>query len=349
MGKLDNGKSGAIFIGFIILLIIFQTVVALTVTNGNAEMWVFAFGSQLVFALSVFIGFLYFKIDVLELSGIKRKVSVATLLFSVLIGVLSLVAFLPLAYLFLRLLNILGYNYIPQYADFTSSGGLFLLGLLGLALFPAIGEELMFRVNMVSGFKGVNRGFAILMSALFFALIHGNASQFVHQFLIGAVMAYIYIITRSIWASAAMHFTNNVIALSISYLEARRDLSALNRILDASTPQSVLLLVATAIIGSIVLIIVLWQFTRYLIKRKEKEEDLPYADATAELRGKYRGKHSEKLGIFASVKTAIAYLDRASGAPIVLSAGSDRVKGGFFGALGLVILIWLGNTLLVLL
>lgn len=346
MSKLNNGKSGAIFIGFLILLLVFQTIIIFTVSDENAQMWVFAFGSQLIFALSVLAGFFYYKIDFLEVSGIKRKISVKQLLFAALTGVICLVAFLPLAYLFLKLLDILGYNYTPQYGDYTSSAGLFLLGILGLAVCPALGEELMFRVNMVGGFKGVNRGFAIFMSALFFALMHGNASQLVHQFLIGVVMAYVFIITRSMWAPVMMHFTNNILALGISYAEERYDTSALDAFLNANTPKSALTLAGAAIIGSIVLIIVLWLFTKHLIKCKEKEEGLPYENVTREVFDHYRKKGATKVGVLGSVKASLMYLDRDNGVPIILGE-KERINGSFFGALGLIALIWLSNLFLV--
>ncbi len=346
MGKLDNGKSGAIFIGFLIMLLVFQMIVMFTVTDENAELWVFAFGSQLIFALSVLVGFFYYKADFVEISGIKRKIDLKIILFSVLTGILCLVAFLPLAYLFLKLLDILGYTYMPQYGDYSSTTGLFLLGILGLAVCPALGEELMFRVNMVGGFKGVNRGFAILMSALFFALMHGNATQLVHQFLIGVVMAYVFLITRSMWAPVIMHFTNNVLALSLTLIEERFDMSALNAFLSVSNTESALLLVCAAIFGSIVLIIVLWLFIKHLIKRKEKEEGISYATIAGELLDKYRRSGSDKVGVLALLKTAPTYLDRNNGTPITVSAERDRIKWSFFGALGLIAIIWLANLFL---
>lgn len=351
MDRLNNGKSGTIFTGFLILLLVFQSIVLFSVDNENAQMWVNSFGTQLIFALAVIVGVYVYRVDFIEISGIKRTLKVKQVLAVIGITALSFIAFLPLAYFFLKLLNILGYNYLPQYGDFVSTNWLFLLGIVGLAIFPAIGEELMFRVNMVNGFKGKGYGFAILMSALIFALMHGNASQLVHQFMIGAVMAYLFIITRTMWASVIFHFTNNMIALSISLIEARFNTQALDDFLSLESAGSIIGMSIMAIIGIILLIIMLKLFTKNCIKRKEQEESVPFLETAKVCVEKYQKSSKKigtvKLGALGFIKTALVYLDRKNGAPIVIETQKDPITWGFWGGFGLILFIWIANIFMV--
>ena len=42
--------------------------------------------------------------------------------------------------------------------------------------------------------------YAILITAGMFSLMHGNPIQTVHQFLLGAVLAYVVLVSKSLWA-----------------------------------------------------------------------------------------------------------------------------------------------------
>ena len=65
-------------------------------------------------------------------------------------------------------------------------------------------------------------GWAIVISALFFALIHMNPWQALNAFIIGVIMGFIYYKTGSLWLTMLMHFVNNgfaVIMTQFSQLE----------------------------------------------------------------------------------------------------------------------------------
>ncbi|NCA68041.1 MAG: hypothetical protein EOM87_08260, partial [Clostridia bacterium] len=164
MNKLDANKSGKIFIGAFISLLVFQVVILVLNIQGDTLNWVFAFGGQLIFAGAAGAGCAYYKVNIAELSGIRRTLSIKQIFGVILIAALSIVAFVPIAVIFLKLIAKLGYNFQPQYGDFVSTSKVFLLGIVALAILPAIGEELLFRVNMVSGFKRSGYIFAILSS-----------------------------------------------------------------------------------------------------------------------------------------------------------------------------------------
>lgn len=59
---------------------------------------------------------------------------------------------------------------------------------------------------------------AIGISALFFALIHGNLQQGVPAFLMGIVFGYVYYRTGSLKLTMLMHFVNNTFAYLIAQI-----------------------------------------------------------------------------------------------------------------------------------
>jgi len=178
-------------------------------------------GNQVVFFLTCLVFTRLKGISLASLTGVKRVPKVYLFPLFALIAVLCVFAFAPIAGLFSSLLASLGYTYVPQYFVPFDHVGLFVLALLGLSLLPAIGEETLMRGVLLSGAKRKSPVFAIWFTALVFALFHGNLVQLVHQFLLGAVMAYLVLLTRSIWASAVVHAVNNATALLVEFLYAK--------------------------------------------------------------------------------------------------------------------------------
>ena len=72
------------------------------------------------------------------------------------------------------------------------------VNLILTSLLAPIFEELFFRKLLIDRTVKYGAKLSILLSALLFALFHGNLSQFFYAFLIGAFFAYIYIKTGKI-------------------------------------------------------------------------------------------------------------------------------------------------------
>lgn len=99
----------------------------------------------------------------------------------------------------------------------TGSGSIsalevFLL-VVSTAIIPGIVEEIMFRGIILTNLIPYGRGMAIVCSALLFGLMHKNPSQFLYTTLMGIVLGYIYVRTRSIWICVLIHFTNNALGI----------------------------------------------------------------------------------------------------------------------------------------
>lgn len=92
------------------------------------------------------------------------------------------------------------------------------LAVLAIGLGPAIGEELFCRGFLGQGLAGRYRTWvAALLASFFFGLIHLDPPHAIWAMLMGIVLHFSYLMTRSILTPMLIHFFNNSIAvLSIS-------------------------------------------------------------------------------------------------------------------------------------
>ena len=88
-----------------------------------------------------------------------------------------------------------------------------LLMFLSTAIIPAVVEEILFRGVVLSNLLPYGKTTAIVGSAVLFGLMHGNILQFLYTTLLGVVIGYIYVQTRSIWVCMLIHFFNNGISV----------------------------------------------------------------------------------------------------------------------------------------
>ena len=84
--------------------------------------------------------------------------------------------------------------------------------VLGMALVPAIFEELFFRKWILNASKKYGNLFAILFSAILFGIYHMNLSQGIFACLLGIVFGVIVVKTGTIKYTVLLHFLNNVAA-----------------------------------------------------------------------------------------------------------------------------------------
>lgn len=101
-----------------------------------------------------------------------------------------------------------------------SEGWQLLLGLLVVAVIPAIGEEFLFRGIVQNLFLRASRNHhaAIWFSAVLFSAIHLQFYGFVPRMLLGAMFGYLYWWTKDLRVSIFAHFVNNGFMLLMIYL-----------------------------------------------------------------------------------------------------------------------------------
>jgi membrane protease YdiL (CAAX protease family) len=103
-----------------------------------------------------------------------------------------------------------------------NSGARFAVGVLVIALVPAVAEELVFRgviqKNLVRWFSP---HVGVWLGAAIFSAIHMQFFGFVPRFVLGLVLGYLYLWSGNILVSMAAHFTQNALQLLILYLTQR--------------------------------------------------------------------------------------------------------------------------------
>ena len=92
---------------------------------------------------------------------------------------------------------------------FLTAGG----ALLAFAALPAICEEFVFRAILCREFedKGVFR--AVVISSVFFALLHFNIKNLLVYLFCGCILALVLYATRSLWGAVLAHFLYNIFGI----------------------------------------------------------------------------------------------------------------------------------------
>lgn len=95
----------------------------------------------------------------------------------------------------------------------------YLLYFISVSILPAIFEELLFRGAVLQSLRQFGDKFAIISSALIFALAHGNLIQGINTFMMGLLIASVVVYTGSLKVGILMHFCNNFFFTLIGSME----------------------------------------------------------------------------------------------------------------------------------
>lgn len=96
-----------------------------------------------------------------------------------------------------------------------------LLNVLMLCVVPAVCEELVFRAGLHRLTAGLGAKVYVVVSAVCFALFHGNLYQIFYAFALGVLLAYLYLRTGKIVLCMAVHFCINLVGtVAAMYLAA---------------------------------------------------------------------------------------------------------------------------------
>ncbi len=95
-----------------------------------------------------------------------------------------------------------------------TNGAAFLLTFLAVAIVAPIAEEIFFRGFLYGGLRGrIGVIGAVIVSALFFTILHFTLDQFIPIFVLGVFLAGLYETTGSLWPGIFLHAANNGISL----------------------------------------------------------------------------------------------------------------------------------------
>ena len=174
-------------------------------------------------ALYIGIFFAYNKINKVSFKAVNLKFKMPwhTYLILIAVGVLSLLGinyFIGATDNFLSLIGFPITEGLPMVNP--TSFPLYLLALLLMAFIPAVCEELLFRGVILHGLRDrFGTWSSIALSALMFALMHGNLQQFVYPFILGGIMGWLVTKTGSLFSSMIVHFINNFLVVTFAYIQ----------------------------------------------------------------------------------------------------------------------------------
>tara|TARA_R110002095_G_scaffold194363_2_gene172630 strand:- start:294 stop:1553 length:1260 start_codon:yes stop_codon:yes gene_type:complete len=89
--------------------------------------------------------------------------------------------------------------------------------VLVIAVFPAIGEEIVFRGLIGRGLLarwGLIPG--IVITSIMFGMVHAHPAHVMAVIPLGMFMHFVYYVTRSFWAPVLVHFLNNAFAVTMA-------------------------------------------------------------------------------------------------------------------------------------
>lgn len=91
---------------------------------------------------------------------------------------------------------------------------------IAVAVVPALVEEFAIRGAVMQPLRRYGDKFAILASAIVFAVLHGNLIQAPFALIAGIGIGYAVCITNSLWTGVLIHFCNNLYAVATEFMVA---------------------------------------------------------------------------------------------------------------------------------
>lgn len=202
------------------------------------------------------------------------------------IGVLCFFINIAVSSLFNGILSFTGYDFNKFSSSSDSSNmsvGNFFIDLFIVAVLPALCEEFLHRGIVLQGIKHGGFKKAILLSSMLFALLHFNIQQVSYAFVIGLILGFVAVVSKNIWPSVIIHFTNNAISVYLDYASANKwwlgsllsDIQSALIAGNAAVIFIVCVLILLAVIGLLCLFIWLL-YKQSMLKRVYKAIDKVY-------------------------------------------------------------------------
>jgi membrane protease YdiL (CAAX protease family) len=109
---------------------------------------------------------------------------------------------------------------LPDYAS-PQTGTELLFDLLAISIAAAFAEELFLRGVVLQPLRRYGDNFAIVLSAILFALLHKNLAQAPMAFVAGLGLGWAAVRTGSLWISICIHAVNNAVSVLSDFAVTR--------------------------------------------------------------------------------------------------------------------------------
>lgn len=107
---------------------------------------------------------------------------------------------------------------MPEIPAPTKSPAGILIFYIGIAVVPALVEEMAFRGVVMSALRRFGDTFAVVCSAILFGLMHCNLQQIPFAIMAGIFIGYAVVITDSLWTGIIIHFLNNAFSATVTLI-----------------------------------------------------------------------------------------------------------------------------------
>ena len=151
-----------------------------------------------------------------------------------------------------------------------------------VAILPGFFEEFTHRGLLSAGYKECGWKFVVL-SALFFSLMHQNITQTGYTFTDGLMMALVMYYTGSIWPSMFMHFLNNAWSVFMGYVADTGGVFEFLAVAENwlySTVGGLIVIVFAVLVCSALVVLMFWRMRNEAVK-KARIDDRPFKDTLA--------------------------------------------------------------------
>ena len=173
--------------------------------------------SQLIVFSVAFIASRIRRVDYLSGGGFIFRLDMVNAFFGVMLAVSLILLFSDLHYSFVDSAQRLFYGRsLQEYEQLLKdrmrgdAGYYLLYTFVVVPVFPAFFEEAFCRGVIMRGTSQFGKGFAIIVSAIFFTLMHGNLNQVVLQFVFGLAVGAVVMLTQNFAVGCFMHLFYNV-------------------------------------------------------------------------------------------------------------------------------------------
>ena len=225
--KLLGKASGLSVIGYVLVQNILSVLIFMTplgnlyMTDATVQSIVTIFYSVLSLLIPFGIaGFYLEKRTGTDIFKFGKPVSTPLMLAATALGFFVCLVGNYLTSVFVNLADFVGITLTsPEYTvpeDFAGRA----VYVLAVAAVPALVEEFAIRGAVLQPLRRYGDKFAILASAVVFAVLHGNLIQAPFALIAGIGIGYAVCITNSIWTGVLIHFCNNFYAVITEFMLA---------------------------------------------------------------------------------------------------------------------------------
>lgn len=144
-------------------------------------------------------------------------------------------------------------EWLEQVMEQMLTGGPLWVTLISVSVFAPFFEEWLCRGMVMRGLlKQTSPATAILLSSLFFAVLHMNPWQAIPAFCLGVLFGYVYYKTGSLKLTMLMHCVNNTMSVIVSQIPQFKDAETFMDVMSpwayASTGVACALILASSVI-----------------------------------------------------------------------------------------------------